>query len=511
MTHTIHKRAKVIGAPGTGKTTYLLDLITSAAKKYEPDRIGAVSLTNAAIEEMRQRVKKETGLPSKAAKNIRTIHSTCFNLLELKTTQVADKKIRDFNEAYPEWEMPLGTETTEDEHHAYARGHTPEDNRRRFREIQILRHKMIPKEEWKEKNLVNMFTAWDRWMFDNGLIDFTGMLERTYREELSPDVDILLVDEAQDISKLSLSILNMWAKETVSTVYVGDSDQAILKFAGAVPEAFIKLNHTWLKVLGKSFRVPKKIHEYAMRLIRQAKDREDVSYEPTEIEGQVITGISEPDLSLDGTHMILGRCNYHLNHWRDYLVKQGIAFHNPYRPLDKAWNPLNTKIWRAVKTYKRIQEGEEVNGVDARNMVKEMIAEENLIRGMKKRVDELITEEWVDLFGLASYGIFTEEFLSFGKKIEEVFRLKGQGGRMALRVEDMMKEPNVVIGTMHSVKGGECDHVWIDTRTSPRCVRAMNLGREAFYDEVRVGYVGVTRGRRTLGVIGRNRRVFSGI
>jgi len=115
MPHETHKRAKIIGNPGCGKTTYLLGLIEKAAKKYDPERIGAVSLTNAAIEEMRERVKLQTGLSKSAAKNIRTIHSTCFRLLGLKKEQVADKKIKEFNEAYPEWRMPLNVEVTEDD------------------------------------------------------------------------------------------------------------------------------------------------------------------------------------------------------------------------------------------------------------------------------------------------------------------------------------------------------------------------------------------------------------
>ena len=133
-----HKRAKIIGNPGCGKTTYLLNLIEKAAKKYEPEKIGAVSLTNAAIEEMRDRVKKQTGLSRSAAKNIRTIHSTCFRLLNLKKEQVADKKIKEFNEACPEWRMPLNVEVTEDDAFGMpVENYTPEQNKRRFAEIQM--------------------------------------------------------------------------------------------------------------------------------------------------------------------------------------------------------------------------------------------------------------------------------------------------------------------------------------------------------------------------------------
>jgi len=509
----IHKRAKVIGSPGTGKTTYLLELIEKAAQKYQPERIGAVSLTNAAIEEMRDRVKKATGLSKATAKNIRTIHSTCFNLLNLKKEQVADKKIKEFNEAFSKWQMPLSTEITEDEHYAteYGYRYTPEENKKRFQQIQILRHKMTKFEKWPEM-LQQMHEDWKHWMNDNNYIDFTGMLELVLWQGLRPNIDILLVDEAQDVSSLAIAVLELWSEDCVSTVYVGDSDQAILRFAGAVPEAFINLNHTWTHVLEQSYRVPRKVHEYAMSIIRQAENREDVDYLPTEIEGQVIKGCHEPDLSLDGTHMILGRCNFHLNRWRDWLIKHGVTFHNPYRPGDKAWNPLNTKLWRAARNYMQFKDGVELKAFEFAGMIKEMRSEGNLVRGVKKDLDGIIGDvEFFDLFAGISLGIFTDEFLTFRKEFSEVFNVKGQSGEVLLRVQDIMEEPKTIIGTIHSIKGGEADNVWIDTGTSWKCLKASVESREAFYDECRVGYVGVTRGRFSVGLMeggGRKSRVW---
>lgn len=504
-----HKCAKILGPPGTGKTTYLLNLIDQAAKKYHPERIGAVSLTNAAIEEMQGKVKKETKLSGEAAKNIRTIHSTCFRLLELKKEQVADKKIKEFNKAYPMWTMPLGVEIIEDDHYKKSENglssSTPEKNKKRFNEIQIFRHKRIPESKWPDKTLEKMHHDWKLWMFENNLIDFTGMLEKVLEQELAPEIDILLVDEAQDLSLLSMQILAMWSENTTSTVYVGDSDQAILQFAGAVPEAFINLTHSWQKTLRKTYRVSRQGYKYAMEMIQKAKNREDVIYEPTDVEGKVLK-CSEPDLSLPGTHMILGRCGFHLNRWRTYLTKHGLTWHNPYRPGDKTWNPLNTKVWGAARTYIRIKSGEDVPGVKAKKMVKELISKDNLIRGSKKLLDELITEEEVGLFQLPTYGIFTDEFLSFRKPLHELFSLKGQSGEMLGKTseEDVMKDPKVILGTCHSVKGGESDHVWIDTGTSSACLKACFGNPNAFYDECRVAYVAITRSRDTVGLLENN-------
>ena len=504
MPHSIHKRAKIIGQAGTGKTSYLLNLIEAAAQKYDPERIGAVSLTVAAIEEMRDRVFKTANVPKSTLKNIHTIHSTCFRLLSLKREQVADKKIKEFNEAYPAWAMPLDKELTENNHYDEAHDFTPKENKKRFAQIQILRHKLIPESEWSDPALVEMFKCWKNWMLESGYTDFTGMMEDVYFQGLSPDIDILLVDEAQDVSKLAISILELWGQDTISTVYVGDSDQAILRFAGAVPEAFINLENTWVKILEQSYRVPRKVHEYAMRIIRQAEDREDVEYRPKDEEGEIILGCTEPDLSLPGTHMIIGRCNYHLNRWRDYLMSHKLAWHNPYRPGDRSWNPLNTKAWGAAKSYVRIKNGEDIEIKEFRNMVQEMMSTENLIRGAKTGLKGTVFEDKkIGIFGLISMKIFTDEFLSFKKPIIEIFKLKGQSGELISRIteEDVVKDPQIILGTIHSVKGGEGDHVWIDLSTSPQCVRAMISDKTALFDEARVAYVAVTRAKKTVGLL----------
>jgi len=451
MTTQPHKLAKVTGPPGTGKTTYLLNLIEKAAKKYEPEKIGAVSLTNAAIEEMRDRVKKQTGLSRSAAKNIRTIHSTCFRLLNLKKEQVADKNIKEFNEAYPEWRMPLDVEVTEDDaFDAPVENYTPGQNKRCFAEIQMYRHQLIPFEEWPDERSKAMFTDWKHWMRENNYIDFTGMLEDTLMQGLAPNIEVLMVDEAQDMSKLSVELLELWGEDTTSTVYVGDSDQAILRFAGAVPEAFMNLEHTWTKVLGQSYRVPKKVHEYAMRIIGQVKTREPVEYKPTGVEGSVIT-CNEPDLTLEGTHMILGRCNYHLNRWRHYLMNRNIPWHNPYRPGDLNYNPVGTKIWRAARNYVKLCRGIEIKEKDLRQMVKNMIVDGNLLRGMKSKISEMDFEDTLDMFGIISSGLFTDSFLTFEKNIEEVFNLTGQSGEMLKNTDDILVDPKIIIGTFHSL------------------------------------------------------------
>lgn len=499
---TAAKIAKIVGPPGCGKTTRLMALIQKACERYDPAAIGAVSYTNAAVEEIKDRISQAAGVSKEAARNTRTIHSHCFNLLELKSDNVADtsKRIKEWNEWHPKWAISTGKDDDDD---PFENDPALRDNQKCFALMNVLRNRMIPVNQWNDPETEFLYHDWTEWMEMNGYIDYTGMLEKTLKEHLIPDIDILFVDEAQDATPLQIAILQMWAEKAVSTLFVGDSDQAIFRWAGAVPEAFINLQHEHYTTLSQSYRVPKAIHRYATKIIRQALNREDVPYSPTDEEGEIIGGVPEPDLSLDGTHMIIARCGYQLTRWRRWLAGHHIVWHNPYRPAAKQWNPTNTKQWKAAKTYIQLKNGEEIKGDDVRRMIQELPVNGNLVNGVKTAAHDYHLPERVDFFDLVVSKLFTNEFLEFKRPVQEVFRLKGMAHELipGMSENDIVRQPRVVLGTIHSVKGGEADHVWVDTGTSTQCARAMMNDTEAYWDEVRVAYVAVTRARKTLGLI----------
>ncbi len=503
------KISKVIGPPGTGKTTELLRLLGAAARKYDPERIGAVSFTKAAVKEMRSRAAEEAGLEPDNLKNIQTIHSLCFALAGIKKDQVAQGAavMKKWNEDFPTWAMPLDhAEFTEDDHYKETHADRAWENKKTFNLMNIFRNQLLPAPTWPDESAQRFWADWSAWMTASDYVDFTAMIELADRAELAPDVDVLFVDEAQDLTPLQLRVINRWADRALATVFAGDSDQCIYRWAGSCPEVFRDLPAGWVKPLTQSYRVSRAVHEYAMTLISRADDRENVVYEPRDASGAVFTACPCPDLSLDGSHMILARCNHQLGHWRQWLLDAGIPWHNPYRPSDRTWNPLTARIFRAARAYVMLREGLNVRKGDLTVMIGETRAKGNIIPGMKGKAAAILDDNpgVLDLFGIAGLGLFTAEFLNWNKPIEEVLNLTGQAGTLLERmeIEDIVTAaPRVVLGTIHSVKGGEADHVWIDTSAAMQVARAVQSSRQAFNDELRVAYVAATRARETVGLL----------
>jgi superfamily I DNA/RNA helicase len=244
-----------------------------------------------------------------------------------------------------------------------------------------------------------------------------------------------------------------------------------------------------------------------MKLIYKIKDREAVDYLPTDKKGRFYSENLVPRLEIPGTHMILCRCNYHLKRWIQYLTLKGIPWKNPYRVKNKAWNPADTKTWRAMKTYNQIRNGLEVTGEDLIRLIEKMMTE-YLIRGVKTHRKKLIEETCgfygaVDIFYLNSSGLFQPDFFNFSEPVHKVFQLTGYAGELIKKhgAGIVENEPRCIIGTVHSVKGGEADHVWVDRSTSLKIATAIQASKVAYFDEVRVGYVACTRARETLGLL----------
>jgi superfamily I DNA/RNA helicase len=489
------KAGKVRGCPGAGKTRYLLGLIAQAVEKYGPEHVGAVSFTNAAVEEMKERAVKDVGIDKECAKNIKTIHSHCWHLLDMKKDRLAETNIKHFNEVHPAFQISTSKIVQDDE----LPDANIKQNDRLYSEMNVMRNRLVDMKNWNI-DVKEFYRAWKSWMDENNFLDFTGTLEDTLLFSRSPEVEVLFIDEAQDMSLLQARLTEQWSQETVSTIWVGDPDQSIFRFAGAEPAAFSELKTEWNKYLNQSYRLPIKIHEYTVAILDKITDREPMDILPTEVEGQVIY-TDYPDLSLEGSHMILCRCNYQVHRWIKWLSSQQIIWHNPYREKDLTWNPTKTKSWIATKLYQKLAQGEMLTITELKKLGELTISKGNMKHKAKKYLQARADDgDKVNMSSIADHG-FEEGFMS-DKLIAQKLKLTGKAAELIIGNVDIVKqEPKVIVGTIHSVKGGETDHVWVDCDLPFQVMRAVQTDQNSYNDELRIKYVACTRARHTLGLL----------
>ena len=492
---------RVLGPPGTGKTSFLLDQVEEACNHYFPKEIGVVSFTTAAVQEAKDRIIKKLDVTYKEVPGVRTIHAHCYALLGVKPEDIMEKgqNIKCFNEDYPTFQISGANKNDDDTEFR--------DNDDIFSRVQLLRSRMVPTPEWPDE-CISFWKAWSEFMENEGKIDFTMMIEECIERDLSPDIKILMIDEAQDLNKLEMTLMRQWSKQCDKVFYIGDGNQAIFRFCGADPNLFIGLDADKVINLTQSYRLSPVVLAKSIEIIKQANVKELVDFKATDKYGPgQIMNVREPDISLPGSHMILCRCRFQVKRYIDALRKANILYCNQYRKEDKLWNPLELDGAESIRVYLRFLRGEELNIYDIKKMSKNCIAKNCMKRGTKKKIEGLPLNEkkLYEFFGLMSMG-FLGDFLDQRDSIRDYFRVTAESSDLLFHLaendpDQFFETPRVCVGSIHSIKGGECDYCWIDPSITGRIKKAIDSDPDAWDDETRVFYTAVTRARKIVGIL----------
>ena len=82
----------VLGPPGTGKTTTLLNKVDDYLKETDPDKVGYFAFTQKAAYEARDRAIKKFNLTEDDLPYFRTLHSLAFRKLGIKKEDVMQRR-----------------------------------------------------------------------------------------------------------------------------------------------------------------------------------------------------------------------------------------------------------------------------------------------------------------------------------------------------------------------------------------------------------------------------------
>jgi superfamily I DNA/RNA helicase len=495
------KVTRVLGPPGAGKTTFLLNQVEKACDIYFSKQIGVVSFTTAALKVAKDRIINKLGVESKDIPGVRTIHAHAYSLLNIKPKDIMEKgkNIQEFNENYSAFQI---SGSKNDENMKEFEG-----NDKIFSQVQLLRSRMAPIDQWPEECSV-FFKAWSEHMENEGKIDFLMMLEECIRRELSPVMKILMVDEAQDLNKLEMTLVQQWGEQCDKVFYIGDTNQAIFNWCGADPALFFNLRADEVIPLTQSYRMSPSVLRKSRKIIEEANVKELVELKPTDKYGTgQILNVREPDFSLPGSHMVLFRCNYQVKKYMSVLRKTNTPYGNQYRLEDKSWNPLLTDGAESIKIYLRLLKGESLDIYEIKKMAKSCIAKMCMVRGTKKKIEGLpLTEKKkYEFFGLLAIG-FLGSFLEKEMELPDYFKINSECRDLIffLAINDpgkLFEIPRITVSTIHGVKGGEARHVWIDPSITTKIKRAIQKDPDAWDSECRCAYVACSRAQETIGIL----------
>jgi hypothetical protein len=257
-------------------------------------------------------------------------------------------------------------------------------------------------------------------------------------------------------------------------------------------------------------------------------------YYPTPAEGAVETigaCYRDPDLVLPhitaaidegATIMVLASCGYMLVPLLAALRRANIPYWNPYRRDQSAWNPLGRRgpgtTLDAIAAYLAYWRDGQLSWTHDQLAAWLEITTGVVRRGMKQALPQLLDLGEAPVAPYLLERIFTPEALSWwsdpfsgaldldaGCKwlAERLIKSRQSIGRYALGLaaahgaDALDAPPNTIVGTIHSVKGGEADRVLLfpDLSTSAWQQWHDARGREEIR---RVFYVGATRARDRL-------------
>lgn len=347
----------VIAGAGSGKTRVLTTRIAYIIKELgiPSSKILAVTFTNKAAREMKERVENMLNIDT-TYMWISTFHAFCARLLRLEI-----KALGNFSSQF----TILDTEDQVKEVKELIKRYNIDTDDLKPQTIQkwISKKKnindYIPTDDpLKNKIFNNLYELYQEDLKNNNALDFDDLLLYTVKlfkehkeilQKYQEKFEYILIDEFQDTNGIQFELINMLAYRTQNIFVVGDQDQSIYSFRGAVVENIDKFRSLYplskLILLEENYRSTPEILKAANKVIEYNQNRikknlytnngegltpfffqATTSYEEVDY---VVTKIEELVKSNKYTYddfAILYRANYLSRGFEDELIKEHIPY-----------------------------------------------------------------------------------------------------------------------------------------------------------------------------------------
>ena len=234
----------VIAGAGSGKTKVLTHKIAYDIESgIKPWNILAITFTNKAANEMKERIEKLIG---DAAKDLwmGTFHSICVRILRRYIDRIGYKTdfvIFDTSDQKTLIKECLKALKVDDKIFT-DRGVLSEISNGKNEMLEPKAYGVKYAGDFRKKTIAEIYELYQRRLRENNAIDFDDIINFTIKI-LSENPDVLdyytekfkyiLVDEYQDTNKAQFTLVSLLASKYGNLTVVGDSDQGIYSFRGA--------------------------------------------------------------------------------------------------------------------------------------------------------------------------------------------------------------------------------------------------------------------------------------
>ena len=571
MTDSTTDVVRLFGGPGSGKTTALLDRVEEILEDDDVEfrDVLVVSYTRAAAAEIRERLAERLDVTPRALRgNVSTMHAKAYELLNLSRGDVVGESDKeefcdeygiDFEDEY-EGSRRRSARSTTLGNKIIATSQWLQRTRRDVADWYDVPFKWdeetvrLPPEIDDRAQTGNKYTptwptdddrvdvpnairAWRSYKGDHNLTGFADMLERVAQRSLLPNVDYLIIDEFQDITTLQYDVYEEWKPHMKRVLIAGDDDQVVYAWQGADPDLLLEEEVTQDEILPNSYRLPSRILNVVNREVRHIEKRQEKDLNPRKEGGRVeaVQNASMFDLARnvtktveesDETVMVLFRARYQMFQFMDEFIGKGIPF--SCLTDQRMWTDRLTQYVRAIEA---VEADEPLTVLQGRRLA-DMLADSAFGTGERDdffdaledveddHEEEDIAKIEIEPDLVRDHVPFMPDPVSASDMLRKVTNFQQRTVDAYFTGDYEGMDPNRVrLGTIHSAKGREADHVFVATDLTEKVVEQMAAtvdqkgievpGVEEFTkttspvpiltdNERRVFYVGMSRARERL-------------